>query len=155
MAGNPLLGTGFESFWLGPRLEKMWSIYWWHPNEAHNGYIEVFLDLGWLGVTLFALVLLSGYRNVVAAMRRKEGASRLLLVYFIAALVYNLTESGIRELNPIWFVLLLAITHVPELQLQEEYSPVDLDEADDLMESGTEVHRVVRPERVRGQFETV
>src|SRR5260370_24790907 len=44
--GNPMLGTGFESFWLGKRLEKIWSLYWWHPNEAHNGYLEVFLNLG-------------------------------------------------------------------------------------------------------------
>src|SRR2546428_3149771 len=25
MTTNPLLGTGFESFWLGPRLQKIWS----------------------------------------------------------------------------------------------------------------------------------
>ena len=46
MTGNPVAGTGFESFWLGKRLEKMWSIYWWHPREAHDGYIEIFLNLG-------------------------------------------------------------------------------------------------------------
>ena len=50
MAGNPLLGTGFESFWLGKRLEKMWSLYWWHPRESHNGYLEIYLSLGWLGL---------------------------------------------------------------------------------------------------------
>src|SRR6266850_1226315 len=48
LSGNPLFGTGFESFWLGPRLERIWSVIWWHPNEAHNGYIEVYLNLGWI-----------------------------------------------------------------------------------------------------------
>ena len=41
-AGNPILGTGFESFWLGPRLARIWSVYAWGPTEAHNGYIESF-----------------------------------------------------------------------------------------------------------------
>src|SRR5439155_1472984 len=58
MTTRPLLGTGFESFWLGSRLEKIWSIYWFHPNEAHNGYLEVFLNLGWVGVSLLAFMLL-------------------------------------------------------------------------------------------------
>ena len=26
MAGNPVFGTGFESFWLGARLERVWSL---------------------------------------------------------------------------------------------------------------------------------
>ena len=26
LAGNPLIGTGYESFWLGKRLEKLWSV---------------------------------------------------------------------------------------------------------------------------------
>src|ERR1700721_251780 len=64
MTGNPLVGTGFESFWLGQRLAKMWSVYWWHPREAHDGYIEVFLNLGWLGVLLFSIVLITSYRTV-------------------------------------------------------------------------------------------
>src|SRR5262249_4577493 len=26
MAGNPMVGTGYESFWLGKRLDAMWAI---------------------------------------------------------------------------------------------------------------------------------
>ena len=58
-----MVGTGFESFWLGKRLERMWSIYWWHPREAHDGYIEIFLNLGWLGIVMFGIVLVTGYRT--------------------------------------------------------------------------------------------
>jgi len=40
MAPNPIFGAGFESFWLGPRLDRLWSAFpAFHPNEAHNGYI--------------------------------------------------------------------------------------------------------------------
>ncbi len=39
---NPVFGAGFESFWLGPRLDVMWKKWWWHPIQAHNGYIETY-----------------------------------------------------------------------------------------------------------------
>jgi exopolysaccharide production protein ExoQ len=108
MAGNPVFGTGFESFWLGQRLDYMWRIYWWHPNEAHDGYLEIFLNLGWLGIALFASFVLRGYGKVVAGLRRMEGMSGLRLAYIVAALVYNVTESASRELNPVWIALLFA-----------------------------------------------
>ena len=51
MHTNPLVGAGYESFWLGPRLQKIWQVF--GPlNESHNGYLEVYLNLGLIGVTL-------------------------------------------------------------------------------------------------------
>lgn len=109
---NPLWGTGFESYWLGPRLEKLWSVYWWRPSEAHNGYIEVYLNLGWIGVILLALVLVTGYRKVIAAYRRKMPLATLALAYFLVGLAYNFTEAAFfRMLTPVWVFLLFAIVH--------------------------------------------
>ncbi len=122
MAGNPLFGTGFESFWLGQRLEKLWSMYWWHPNEAHNGYLEVFLNLGWTGVALIGLVMITGYRNVIAAFRREPDAGSLSLTYFLVAATYNFTEAGFRMMDPIWIIFLTAITVIPEATIAEDLS---------------------------------
>ena len=113
MTGNQLVGTGFESFWLGKRLERMWNIYWWHPREAHDGYIEVFLNLGWLGIVMFGIVLVTGYRTVLSAFRRNAEEGRLRLAYFVTAVAYNFAESAFGSLNPIWFVFLLATMSVP------------------------------------------
>src|SRR6266481_1431021 len=35
---NSLIGTGYESFWLGPRLHRIWEVVG-GINEAHNGYL--------------------------------------------------------------------------------------------------------------------
>jgi exopolysaccharide production protein ExoQ len=113
MAGNPLLGTGFESFWLGKRLEKMWSIYWWHPREAHNGYLEMYLSLGWIGLLIFAIVVVSGYRTVSKAFRRNAEEGTLRLAYFVVVVAYNFTESAFGPLNVIWIFFLLATFSVP------------------------------------------
>jgi len=112
---NPFLGTGFESFWLGPRLEKMWSVYWWHPNEAHNGYLEVFLNLGWMGVALLVVVIATGYRTVFRAWRNNVSTGSLKLAYFFMGLVYNFTEAAFfKMMAPAWIFFLFAITDVPE-----------------------------------------
>jgi exopolysaccharide production protein ExoQ len=57
MDTNPLLGTGFGSYWLGPRLQKLWALYWWHPNESHNGYLEIYVNLGWVGIGVLGVLI--------------------------------------------------------------------------------------------------
>lgn len=111
---NPLLGTGFESFWLGHRLAFLWSF----PivngiTEAHNGYLELYLNLGILGIVLLIILLSTGYRNILKLLKEDPDAGRLRLGLFIIAIVYNLTEAGIRSTDLVWIALLLAITAVP------------------------------------------
>lgn len=114
LEGNPLLGTGFQSFWLGHRLQSMWDMFWWQPNEAHNGYLEVFLNLGWIGVVILCIILVTGYRTVIARLRRHAPEGSLMLAFFLAALVYNFTEAAFFQMMaPVWFVLLLAIMATP------------------------------------------
>ncbi len=111
---NPILGTGFDSFWLGPRLEKMWSIYWWHPNEAHNGYIEIYLNLGWIGLMLLALVLVAGYRKIINSYRQHLPLANLCLAYFLVGITYNFTEAAFfKMLAPAWIFCLFAIVSAP------------------------------------------
>jgi O-antigen ligase len=111
---DPLFGTGFESFWLGTRLETLWRLYWWHPNQAHNGYLEVFLNLGAAGLVLLAAVMVWGYRNVVESFRRDPATCGLRLAYFLVAALYNLTEAAFKGLHLVWIALLLAIMTVPD-----------------------------------------
>jgi O-antigen ligase len=114
MVTDPLLGTGFESFWLGPRLKKLWSIYSWRPWQAHNGYIEIFVNLGWTGVALLAVVMTTGYRTVVGAYRRNLPTGSLSLAYFVVGVVYNFTEAAFfRMMAPAWILFLLVITSAP------------------------------------------
>jgi exopolysaccharide production protein ExoQ len=111
LAPNPLVGAGFESFWLSPRVHaKLWEMIPGLPlNEAHDGYIEVYLELGWVGVGLIAFILIDGYRRSVAAFRRDPTWGSLLIAYTVSATVYSVTEAGFRMMDPIWIFLLLAV----------------------------------------------
>jgi exopolysaccharide production protein ExoQ len=112
MNQDPWLGAGFANFWLGERLERIWEVLPYHANEAHNGYLEVFLNLGLAGVALLAVVIATGYRKVVKALRRDSAMGRLRLGYFVAGLVYGLTEAAFRELSPIWVLFMIAVVAV-------------------------------------------
>jgi exopolysaccharide production protein ExoQ len=109
---NPLLGAGYESFWLGSRLETMWN-YIAGVNQAHNGYLEIYLNLGWVGVVLLVAVLISGYRNIIRAIRRREPTASLRLVFFVVACISNCTEAGFKMMHPMWIALLLVSTARP------------------------------------------
>jgi O-antigen ligase len=59
---NPLLGTGYEGFWLGDRrLAVAQALDLSFLNEAHNGYLETYLNLGFIGVGITAALLLATY----------------------------------------------------------------------------------------------
>jgi len=110
MSPNPVVGAGFESFWLGDRLFEVRQAFRGNPlNEAHNGYIEIYLNLGWIGLGLLAVLLISGYRRAAAAFRLEPTLGNLLLAYVCVSVVYSVTEAGFRMLDPIWIFLLLAI----------------------------------------------
>jgi exopolysaccharide production protein ExoQ len=114
---NPLFGTGFESFWIGPRLRQMIILIDQGVNQAHNGYIEVFLNLGWVGVALLVGLFITGYRRIVLAVRRQTQAGSLRLAYCIVAVAYNFTEAGFKTMNPVWVLFLLSIAVVPRPQV--------------------------------------
>ena len=114
MVGNPVIGEGFESFWLGQRLLDIEKCIDQGLNQAHNGYIEVYLNLGWLGITLLAILLVTGYRRTVTAARSQTRTGSLRLAYFIVGIAYNFSEGGFKMMNPVWICLLMAIAIVPE-----------------------------------------
>lgn len=110
---NRWVGSGYQSFWLGPRLETMVVnvTHHWVPNQAHSGYIEVFANLGWIGVGLLAVVIVWGYSRVIRACRLKVPGSHLLFAYFLIGVVSNITEASFfRMAIPGWLFFMLAIT---------------------------------------------
>jgi exopolysaccharide production protein ExoQ len=113
-APNSVIGAGFEDFWIGPNVSQFRNsmVGWWHAedlNEAHNGYLEVYLNLGCIGVALISIILATGYGRAVKAYRRNQQVGGLFLTYIMVSAVYSITEAGFRMMDPMWIFLLLAI----------------------------------------------
>jgi exopolysaccharide production protein ExoQ len=106
---NIWLGAGYETFLMGPRLVKARALMDASFQEAHNGYLEVYLNLGRIGMFLFACLLISGYRKLIAAVGRDPAVFSLGLALFIGVLIEGLSEAPFRMLQPTMFSLLWAI----------------------------------------------
>jgi exopolysaccharide production protein ExoQ len=109
---NPLLGAGYESFWLGPRLQQVWRQTGDGINEAHNGYLEVYLNLGISGVVLIAGFLISSYRAICRRLDTFPSLGSLGLALWTILPFYNVTEAAFKG-QLIFVTFLLGAIVVP------------------------------------------
>ncbi|HKF48392.1 MAG TPA: O-antigen ligase family protein [Terracidiphilus sp.] len=110
---NPLIGAGFESFWMGDRMQSVWSMSQVGIQQAHDGYLELYLNLGWIGIALLGLMIVTGYRNGFLLYMRDPTAGRLRIAVLTAAVVFGFTEAGYRMMSPDWTGFLVAVTALP------------------------------------------
>ena len=110
---NPLLGAGFESFWMGDRLRSMWVKFPFRPNQAHNGYLETYVNLGLIGVFLLVGLLVATYGKARRSLNRDFEWGRFRLGYLIAAIVYNWTEAGFKTVSFVFFMFYIIAIDLP------------------------------------------
>lgn len=121
---NPIVGTGYESFWMGPRLETLWRMTGlWGINEAHNGYLEVYLNLGLIGLFLICGLLLASYMNICRRLKPFSNFASLSLALWTIMLFYCVTEAGFRS-GLMWLVCLLVGIAVPAREADRVLSVV-------------------------------
>lgn len=117
-APNAIVGAGFEGFWLSPSVQifrqELIDKGFFPPlaaglNEAHNGYIEVYLNLGLIGVGLLTAIFITGYLNSIRIIQREPEFGSFVLASTAVAVVYSITEAGFRIMNPAWVFLLLVL----------------------------------------------
>jgi len=130
---NPVIGAGFESFWngFGRDIQGLSAIESRNLATAHNGYIEIYLNLGLIGVALILFLLISAYRNATAAYCKDREMGGLMLAYMCTAAIYSVAEAGFRILTPSWISLLLAIVgsnaaFLPRLGRKPSAIPIDV-----------------------------
>jgi exopolysaccharide production protein ExoQ len=93
---RPVLGWGFAAFWTGSnsRLWEISSALGWHVTEAHNGVLQILLDIGCVGTALFLFLLL---RNLVMALKCMNGPAPATgvssLLFLAAVLLIGVSEQ--------------------------------------------------------------
>src|SRR3954470_5349579 len=112
---NPLLGTGFYSFWSPERNERISKDlgFYYELGTAHNGYIETYLNSGILGLALLLALLASALKGIKSQVLTGSGLGPLRLAFLVDVIVYNVTESAFDRLVPLWFALLLIVVEYP------------------------------------------
>jgi exopolysaccharide production protein ExoQ len=94
---HPILGTGFGAYWTGadptsPSYVFLSRMYFW-PSEAHNGYLDVVNDLGFVGLICLLGYLTVYVRQSVQLFRTDPPQGALYMALFFQQAMTNLSES--------------------------------------------------------------
>jgi exopolysaccharide production protein ExoQ len=119
---NPAFGVGFESFWLGNRVEVFQEGRPWTPNEAHNGYLETYLNLGLVGLLMLIGVIITTFRKIQRELLRNVDWARFRLGLLAAIVIYNWTEVSFRGLSLGWFAFYIIALEYPDLRFASRES---------------------------------
>lgn len=117
---NPLVGTGYQSFWLGTRADFLWEKYYFHPTQAHNGYLEIYLNGGWIGVLLLMAMIVATGSKLKKSLLLERSFGILLVAFLVTAVCYNWTEARFSNLNLLWVLLSLAALYNPLLYVDQQ-----------------------------------
>lgn len=114
-AQHRFLGTGYGGFWIGNIGNNLWEIFQWNPGQAHNGYLDVYIDLGIIGLIFLLSLIVVTYRNVLINLSNDSDYGRFRLTLLVMILIYNITESSfMKPTSLLWFLFLLISINIPE-----------------------------------------
>jgi exopolysaccharide production protein ExoQ len=111
---DPIFGTGFCSFWSDKHYLSQLPD--WVAYSAHNGYLEVYIDGGLVGVSLLVLLLCATTFRISKELRSGATYAVLRYVALTAAVVANFSESYFARMAPVGFLFILAAVEVPRPQ---------------------------------------
>lgn len=110
---NPLIGVGFGSYWgLGDEISSMFKV-----NQAHNGYLGVFLELGIFGLILLIAFLLFFCGKVQREFDHSFDWGVLGLCFLVSVVLYNISESSFFQTSFVWssIVFMSVILSTPNI----------------------------------------
>jgi O-antigen ligase len=106
---KPLLGNGFDAFWsnfYGPAADFRVASGWTTGATTQNGFLNLWLDLGLIGVLFFVVSFVITFRqalNVAKTTRTLEGLWPVAFLTFL--FVYGLTEFSFLSRNSLYWIL--------------------------------------------------
>lgn len=113
-ADNAWVGSGFNSFWTGERLADLYAKFL--IVQAHNGYLETYLNGGLIGSALLGMVLISALITVHRQLIEGRAMADLALALVLITIAYNFTEATYNKTSPLWFAFLMVVTQYRSLR---------------------------------------
>jgi O-antigen ligase len=125
---RPWLGWGYEAFWRGTQGEAFRVVAAVHfmVFHAHNGFLEIWLELGAAGLLLFAVSYARAWRKLWPKLLAGE-IERVMWMVFVLALIlfYDLDENTVLIYNGLFWVLYVAALANVEFLAVEDALEID------------------------------
>lgn len=111
---KPLLGYGYAAFWTGLRGESLNVFMSTHFEiyQAQNGVLEVWLELGLVGVILVVCTFIAAVRNAVICIQlRHTEAVNWYIGLLVLTFAYNVDETFLMTAHSLpWLLYTVACT---------------------------------------------
>jgi exopolysaccharide production protein ExoQ len=110
----PWLGSGYGAYWTGTSLASpSYGIFmakmYFYPSEAHNGYLEMVNDLGFVGLACLLCYLLVWVRQSLRLLKVDRAQAALFLAIFFQQAVTNLSESTWLAINSAFAIAVVTL----------------------------------------------
>jgi exopolysaccharide production protein ExoQ len=110
---QPWLGYGFGGFWQGLNGAESGYILravTWTPSHPHNGYLQLLLDLGILGMSIFVIGFIRTMIRALNLIRATTAVAALWpIVNMAQLLITSTTETQLFASNNIGWILYVAV----------------------------------------------
>ena len=110
---RPLFGYGYMGFWNNLEARSILHKYSntpYIPPHSHNGYLDLVLNFGCVGMVVFIITLVLLIRRSYLLMRWDKAKERLWPILFLSFLLfYNFTEPTFIEHNSIFWIIYLSL----------------------------------------------
>lgn len=112
---HPVRGVGFGSFWIGDLANDLWERHPWKPRQGHNGYIDVYVELGAIGLLLLFAVIASVFNDIRNTLASNFEFGKLRFTFLSMIVIHNVMESSfLRGIHNLWFLFLVVAISVPQ-----------------------------------------
>jgi O-antigen ligase len=114
IARSPLLGWGYQSFWLVPGSPAIEAPGWVKgmPN-AHNGYYDTMLEMGYVGLAFLLVFIIATLHAIGRVADRDPRRGRLVLSLALFVILYNYFESyWMRGFEFLWVVFVIVAAEI-------------------------------------------
>lgn len=127
---RPWLGYGYQAFWNG--LDGPSAVVWraeaWRVPDAHNGFLDLLLQLGIVGMVVFLVGYFANIVGSIIRLRRMAGSEFIWPVPFLIFMILsNLPETSLMRANDIFWVLYVAIALSRLMPPEDNSQNLDLD----------------------------
>jgi O-antigen ligase len=120
---RPWLGYGYGAFWAANGgAEEVWRAFAWTPPNSHNGYIDTWLNIGLIGLFIFAVGFIKNL-GISLLLIRKYGTPEVVLPFMLIAYlgISNYSESGLMLQNDFFWVIYVSLSYLLSTSVNNKY----------------------------------
>lgn len=119
---RPWLGYGYEAFWNPSNIDIVSEELGWGVREAHNGYLDILLSTGIIGLTCACFMIVTALFSAArASVRLRDPAYTLPLGMLVFGVLASVMESGMVNIMFPSFLVACCVVRMALFETNREH----------------------------------